>query len=191
MAKPAKAFGNFFTAGASTSQAIAEQAKWRLRCLNLKKSDKLIIFLLQKRYKSVTLAASDSCKERKRMNNNLSFANRLGTLRSERGLSKSGLARAVHVSTTCVWNWEEGNTFPRPEALARIATALGTTPAYLERGEPPSSSDRDQVSSDTGPDKVDSAHSNLAEIVRTARAQIATAAGLELGQVKIILEYGS
>ena len=119
MAKPAKAFGNFFTAGASTSQAIAEQAKWRLTCLNLKKSDKLIIFLLQKRYESVTLAASDSCKERKRMNNNLSFANRLGTLRSERGLSKSGLARAVHVSTTCVWNWEEGNTFPRPEALAK------------------------------------------------------------------------
>jgi Predicted transcriptional regulators len=125
------------------------------------------------------------------MNNNLGFCETSRHSPVRRGLSKSGLARAVHVSTTCVWNWEEGNTFPRPEALARIATALGTTPAYLERGEPPSSSDRDQVSSETGPDKVDSARSNLAEIVRTARAQIATAAGLELGQVKIILEYGN
>ena len=125
------------------------------------------------------------------MNNNLGFAKRLGTLRLERGLSKSGLARAVHVSNTCVWNWEEGNTFPRPEALSRIAMALETTPAFLERGEPRSSSHRDEVSSDAGAVKVDSANPSLAEIVQTARAQIAAAAGLELGQVKITLEYGS
>jgi transcriptional regulator with XRE-family HTH domain len=63
------------------------------------------------------------------------FAGRLTVLRSERQLSKSGLAREVGVSTTCVLNWEKGNTHPRPEALAKIAAVLGTTPAFLERGE--------------------------------------------------------
>jgi hypothetical protein len=59
-AKPAKAFGNFFTAGASV-QAIAEQAKWRLTYLARK--DKLII-LLQKRY-DVTWRQSAAARERR------------------------------------------------------------------------------------------------------------------------------
>jgi transcriptional regulator with XRE-family HTH domain len=95
------------------------------------------------------------------MKSNLGFAKRVATLRSERGFSKSGLARAVSVSTTCVWNWEEGNTHPRPEALARIAAALGTTPAFLERGEAASSRDSDITASETGPDRTNAVHPNV------------------------------
>ena len=125
------------------------------------------------------------------MNGDPGFPKRLSALRSEQGLSKSGLAREVRVSTTCVWNWEEGNTFPRPEALARIASALGTTSKFLANGEAPSSVSREQVSSETQLGRAGAAHPDVAKIVQTAREQIAAAAGLELGQVKIILEYGS
>jgi transcriptional regulator with XRE-family HTH domain len=77
------------------------------------------------------------------------FSVRLKASRVERGLSKSELARRVGVSSTCVWNWEEANTHPRPEALARIAATLSTTPAFLERGDsprvPPSQWERPRV----------------------------------------------
>jgi transcriptional regulator with XRE-family HTH domain len=115
------------------------------------------------------------------MRGNTGFAERLVALRSKQGLSKSDLARAVGVSPTCVWNWEEGNTSPRPEALSKILRVLATTKEFLERG----------VSSEINHDKMNPSHSNVAEIVRKAREQIAEVAGLELGQVRIILDYGN
>jgi transcriptional regulator with XRE-family HTH domain len=116
------------------------------------------------------------------------FAARLRDMRSERGLSKSGLARAVGVSTTCVWNWEEGNTNPRPAALGRIATALATTEAYLERGVSPkelreAAEDRGSASS--------SVRDGVGAVVLRAREEIAAAAGLTVNQVKVVLEYGA
>jgi len=105
------------------------------------------------------------------MKSNLGFARRLGALRSERGFSKSSLARAVDVSPTCVWNWENGNTHPRPEALARIATVLGTTPALLEREEGFASNDCDLVDSEIGRDKMDAVYPNVDdELLAKARA---------------------
>jgi transcriptional regulator with XRE-family HTH domain len=71
------------------------------------------------------------------MARNADFAARLKACRLERGLSKSELARRVGVSTTCTWNWEEANTHPRPEALAKIAAALSTTSEFLEKGDAP------------------------------------------------------
>lgn len=68
------------------------------------------------------------------MARDLSFADRLRARRIECGLSKSGLAREVGVTGTCVWNWEQGNTYPRPEIRATLARALRTTWTFLETG---------------------------------------------------------
>ncbi len=63
-----------------------------------------------------------------------SFASRLKKLREERGMSKTGLGRAVGVSTTCVWNWEEGNTEPRSQNFVALAQALKVPRDFLEFG---------------------------------------------------------
>jgi transcriptional regulator with XRE-family HTH domain len=63
------------------------------------------------------------------------FAARLTGCRVDQGLSKSELARRVGVPTTCLWNWEQANTLPRPGALAKLAATLSTTTAFLERGD--------------------------------------------------------
>lgn len=107
------------------------------------------------------------------MKSNPGFGRRLVTLRAERGFSKSGLARAVSVSTTCVWNWEVGNTHPRPEALARIAKVLGTTAAFLQRGGTASSKDRDSAAAGIGSDKMDAVDQNVDDEL-LAKAQAVT-----------------
>jgi len=117
------------------------------------------------------------------------FAARLRESRSQKGLSKSDLARAVGVSTTCVWNWEEGNTNPRPRALARIAAALLTTEEFLSRGVPPAVAAQEArpiVSA-----AVASTRMAVGEVILRAREDIAAAAGLALERVKVVLEYGA
>jgi transcriptional regulator with XRE-family HTH domain len=114
------------------------------------------------------------------------FAGRVRELRNKKGLSKSALARTVGVTTTCVWNWEEGNTHPRPAALSRIATALSTTEAFLERGVPPR-----EPPSTTSAIPSGRAHAPVGEVILRAREEIAAAAGLSLYQVKVVLEYGA
>lgn len=119
---------------------------------------------------------------------NESFSGRLKALRIQHGLSKSAVARAVGVSTTCVWNWEEGNTRPRPDALARTAVALSTTEAYLERGV-----GSESVHASTAPTSVADANvpESVSEVIRRAREQVARAAGLTFEQVRVVLEYGA
>ena len=128
-----------------------------------------------------------------------SFAERLIALREERGMTKSGLSRAVGVTTTCVWNWEEGNTHPRADTLARLARALATTAAYLERGVIPAGANytapqpiaaSSTMAAATGPSVITSAPPTVAEVIMRARNDIAEAAGLRLDQVKVVLQYG-
>lgn len=67
----------------------------------------------------------------------MSLAVRLKTTRKKLGLSQSALAEAAGVSQPTVANWERGGHFPRPDALRRMADALGTDPAWLMSGELP------------------------------------------------------
>lgn len=126
------------------------------------------------------------------MSGNKAFAQRIATRRQEMGFSKSSFARALGVTTTCVWNWEEGNTFPRPDALRACAAALDTTTAFLERGvEPPArQAEPPPAPSPVAAAPVTAARS-LEEIIREARRDIATAAGLSFEQVKVVLEFGA
>src|SRR5665213_4320005 len=117
------------------------------------------------------------------------FATRVRELRTKKGLSKSALARSVGVTTTCVWNWEEGNTHPRPDALSRLATALSTTEAFLERGVPPGKPP--STASAIAPDPAGRARAPVGDVILRAREEIAAAAGLSLNQVKVVLEYGA
>lgn len=67
----------------------------------------------------------------------MSLSARLKTTRKKRGLSQTALANLVQVSQPTVANWERGDHIPRQDALKRIATALGTDPAWLLSGELP------------------------------------------------------
>jgi transcriptional regulator with XRE-family HTH domain len=125
------------------------------------------------------------------MADNKDFAKRVSALRLERGLSKTALAKKLDVSTTCVWNWEEGNTYPRPGALMKVAKELRTTVDFLERGQKPASSDETAASPKNDLISDSPVKQTLADAIHAARVQIAELAGLDFGQVKIVLEYGS
>ncbi len=116
------------------------------------------------------------------------FNDRLKKLRHLREFSKTDIAKALGVSPTCVWNWEQGNTFPRPTALSKLANFLKTTTNYLERGV-----DLKSESSINGSDfnKAEDNYSDqtLSQVVEKARVEISKIAGIDLGKVKITLEY--
>ncbi|GLQ19169.1 helix-turn-helix domain-containing protein [Algimonas porphyrae] len=70
----------------------------------------------------------------------MTLATRLKSTRKKYGLSQSELAKQVDVSQPTIANWERGGHIPRPDALSRIARALGTEPAWLLSGEMPAQS---------------------------------------------------
>ncbi|MEQ1940796.1 helix-turn-helix domain-containing protein [Mesorhizobium sp. VNQ89] len=113
--------------------------------------------------------------------NAFSFASRLRTLRENRRLSKTALAKQVGVSTTCVWNWEEGNTEPRSENLAALGKVLNAPVSYLQNG-----SEWDGASS-----KAMRPHEGvtLAEVIADAKIRIALLAGISPEKVNVSLEY--
>jgi transcriptional regulator with XRE-family HTH domain len=117
------------------------------------------------------------------------FGARLRALRSERLLSKSALARTVGVSPTCVWNWEEGNTHPRADALSRLAAALSTTREVLERGVEPR--EMFMEARPTLSETLKPTNDLLSGVIRRAREEIAAAAGVSVERVKVLLEYGA
>ncbi|MGQ0589824.1 MAG: helix-turn-helix domain-containing protein [Sphingosinicella sp.] len=71
---------------------------------------------------------------RRRITDPKGFARRVAKRREEKGLTLAELGRAAGVSGTCVWNWENGNTFPKAPALRALAAALGATATYLVEG---------------------------------------------------------
>jgi transcriptional regulator with XRE-family HTH domain len=59
-------------------------------------------------------------------------------LRTARGLTQEGLARAANLTVTTIGRVERGENFPETRTLALLAAALGSTVAELlgEMGEP-------------------------------------------------------
>lgn len=108
------------------------------------------------------------------------FGTRVYNLRHEKELSQVQLGKVVGVSGTCVWNWEEDNTFPRAAALAKLASALGTTAEYLRDGPQPGI---------RAPAPTDGAA--LAGLIQDCRTKIAEAAGLNVAAVRISLDYNA
>lgn len=113
-----------------------------------------------------------------------SFADRLRLLREKKRLSKSALARQLGITTTCVWNWEEGNTVPRPENLRALSGALGVPMDYLQDGA--GWEGAPSVSHEEGGPEV---KSTLPQVIAEAKLRIARLAGIAPENVNISLDY--
>jgi transcriptional regulator with XRE-family HTH domain len=104
------------------------------------------------------------------------LASIIKTERTRRGLSAAKFADEVGVSQMAVWNWENGKTHPRAEALARIAKVLGVSQETLAG-----------KSNGAGVASL-SQRRPLHEVVAEAKANIAAATGLPLDRIKINLD---
>jgi transcriptional regulator with XRE-family HTH domain len=93
------------------------------------------------------------------------FGERIRRLRKERGLSLADIADRLGVSKPTVWAWEHGKSRPVESRLTGLADALGVTPGGLEPGAatPP-------------------------ELIERARRRIADAYGVQVAQVRIMIE---
>lgn len=109
------------------------------------------------------------------------FSRQIAILREQHELTQAELGRKVGVSGTCVWNWEGGNTFPRPATLRRLAEALGTSVTNLVG---------DSVGSISGSENGRSEPKPLAEIIMEARRSVAGAAGVPISKVRVVLDCG-
>ncbi len=59
------------------------------------------------------------------------FGKRLQEIRTDAGLTQSGLARALNTSQSAISQMERGEREPSFEMLRRLARALGVSPAHL------------------------------------------------------------
>jgi transcriptional regulator with XRE-family HTH domain len=99
-------------------------------------------------------------------------------------MSKSALAKSVGVSTTCVWNWEEGNTEPRPENLVALADALSVSAEHLERGAVRHSEVPLKTHATVGETSL-----SLSEEIEKFKAHIAARAGTTVEKVIVSISY--
>lgn len=113
-----------------------------------------------------------------------SFATRLRLLREHHRLSKTALAERVGVTTTCVWNWEEGNTLPRSANLAALSEALGAPIGYLRDG-----ADWDGAPAISREVERPDRGVTLPEVIAEAKLRIARMAGIAPENVNISLDY--
>jgi transcriptional regulator with XRE-family HTH domain len=107
------------------------------------------------------------------------FAARLREAREALGLSRSKFSRRVGVTPTAVWNWEEANARPKPQALTKIAAVLGVSESYLTHGTESSEASAPETR----------ASEMLPGILDTARQKIAVATGIPLSRVRISVEF--
>ena len=112
------------------------------------------------------------------------FGRRVAWARSQKGWTLADLGKEVGVSGTCVWNWEEGNTHPRPASLSRLAAALDMSADHLLEGY--EGADETEAKDDREPE----CSMSLADLISTARETIAQAAELPPSKVRITLDYG-
>lgn len=61
------------------------------------------------------------------------ISKRLRFLLSEKGMKQIELARELDIPTTTVSNWCKGKTFPRMEALLKLASYFHVPPSYFLR----------------------------------------------------------
>ena len=61
------------------------------------------------------------------------FRQALRHTRQQRGLSQRALSRAIGLTNSAVWQWEQGKAIPRPEIVAKLEAALDLGPGVLSR----------------------------------------------------------
>ena len=121
---------------------------------------------------------------RRRLSDPRGFERRVAEQRIAKQLTQVELGKEIGVSGTAVWNWENGNTFPRPAALEALAKALGTTSTYLvDGGEKPALK---QVA-----DNETTAPPSLQALIQCSRERIAALANLPLNKVQVVVDYNT
>lgn len=108
---------------------------------------------------------------------NGTLADRIRSVREERGMSVAELARILRVSYAAVWNWEKG-TQPRHEVLLSLAKALGVSAECLLSGAAANGNEK-------------AAKVTVAEIIANAQSQIAGIMGLPPDRVKVQVEFAT
>jgi len=109
------------------------------------------------------------------------MAARIRRIREERGMNGAELARIIGVTSTCVWNWENSGTRPRPGTLSSLARALGVSTETLLSGN--GSGGNESAGATKG--------TTVAEIIENAKSQIAAIAGLVPDRVKVHVEFAT
>lgn len=110
------------------------------------------------------------------------FPNRLRAKMITNGLSQSDIARLIGYTPTGVWNWLQGNTFPRPETLSALADKLGVTEDWLRDG--------DAIPDPDSPPGENDQPESIAERMESLRVEVAALTGLDLSRIKLSLEFG-
>lgn len=103
----------------------------------------------------------------------MSTGQRIRALREGRGLSRAELARAVEVSQTAVYNWEELNMRPRGHTMPALCRILGTSEEFLLSGTNVAA-----VAATRSPE----------QILREAREALAQVLGLPADRIRLRLE---
>jgi len=63
------------------------------------------------------------------------FSSRVRETREKRGMNQSALANLLGITPTAVWNWEQGNSTPRPPMMVKLCQVLGVDENYLTDGQ--------------------------------------------------------
>jgi len=120
---------------------------------------------------------------------------RIRRFRKERGFTLRELAQALEISAPAVSRWENGCTNPRQKKLSRLANALGVSenellPEIGERFEAKPNSTAQRASD--FPNPIEQGRNlegaRLSDLIRTAKAQIAAAAGTSPDRITIKIE---
>lgn len=96
-----------------------------------------------------------------------SFGSRLQRLRKERGLTLSQLAAQMGVSKPTVWAWEQGKARPIEGRMQALAQALGVPEWEMLMGR---------------------SNSVLPDLITRAKEQIASALGVPLDKIRIVVD---
>ena len=94
------------------------------------------------------------------------FAERVKAKMKAKGLRQADIARQIGYTSTGVWNWLQGNTYPRAETLSDLANILGETEDWLLNG------DAAEISVEPIAESAPAVET-IAEMVETLRAKIA------------------
>jgi len=101
-------------------------------------------------------------------------------------MSASDLARSVGVTPTAVWNWENNGTQPRPETVSSLAKLLTVSKEFLISAIDERRDTRGTTSDDEG-----GARMTVAQVIESAKNQIAKLSGLPPERVKVSVEFAT
>jgi transcriptional regulator with XRE-family HTH domain len=122
--------------------------------------------------------------------NTESMGQRIERTRQERRLSAAELARKLGVTSTAVWNWEKNGRHPRHAVLSDLSKTLGVSIEWLRSGSVERVNGGQLIETaarenGNGNGKVQT----VAQIIETARNQIAMLTGVPFERVKIHVEF--